>query len=93
MANLWHTCPKWQERRFSWHAAFIALHSFRQTLLYYEVYICKRLEIVCDYCCYQMMLGVNNFVYKLEAVICLNRLRKIAFKYFVLSPSNNFAIK
>lgn len=45
LANLWHARPKWQPRRFSWHAALSAVPIFFPDK---PCYITKKYACVCD---------------------------------------------
>jgi hypothetical protein len=56
LASLWHACPKWHARRFSWHAEFTAV----PTLFPINLTILQR---ICTYVC--------MYVYILCTCICM----------------------
>jgi hypothetical protein len=72
LANIWHACPKWQAKRFPWHATFTAIPIFlfidftRPASLYCEEYVYTYAHLTpwilyMNFPCYQIILQVKHF--------------------------------
>jgi hypothetical protein len=81
--NLWHGCPKWHAKRFSWQAAFTAVPIISPTnlVVLWITYMRRNRDCIwLGYRYYQTMLRVNTFYTnqkRWDIIGCQNRLPKM----------------